>query len=242
MTGAAQKRTVTVEGDTMWHAPIRLDTPSRFRGAGPHRHESGTALDGGTAEGGQTRSRESGLPRTEATQAFGTGFGGSRGSRSPPWGTGNRRAAPRHADGRALRAAAVHYGVSIRGLRVQDDRGKSPLHSHTGLSIGLGGGGASSIDPPCDHRSCRNRNRPSPGSRPGGRQSRRGKGMGGRRPGRGVEKPLRDMRQDQRRVLFWRGGRYLQSGWNSKSRGVIAGGGGRIQGGGGGLRESWRHR
>src|SRR2546425_13177457 len=78
MTGAARKRTVTVEGDTMWHAPIRLDTPSRFRGA-------------------------------------------------------------------------------IRG----------------------------------------------------------------------VEKPLRDMRQDQRRVLFWRGGRYLQSGWNSKSRGVMAGGGGR---------------
>src|SRR3989442_10607141 len=76
MTGAARKRTVTVEGDTMWHAPIRLDTPSRFRGA-------------------------------------------------------------------------------IRG----------------------------------------------------------------------VEKPLRDMRQDQRRVLFWRGGRYLQSGWNSKSRGVMAGGG-----------------
>src|SRR2546425_6734502 len=75
MTGAARKRTVTVEGDTMWHAPIRLDTPSRFRGA-------------------------------------------------------------------------------IRG----------------------------------------------------------------------VEKPLRDMRQDQRRVLFWRGGRYLQSGWNSKSRGVMAGG------------------
>src|SRR3989442_9103152 len=81
MTGAARKRTVTVEGDTMWHAPIRLDTPSRFRGA-------------------------------------------------------------------------------IRG----------------------------------------------------------------------VEKPLRDMRQDQRRVLFWRGGRYLQSGWNSKSRGVMAGGGAKSQG------------
>src|SRR2546425_13174573 len=87
MTGAARKRTVTVEGDTMWHAPIRLDTPSRFRGA-------------------------------------------------------------------------------IRG----------------------------------------------------------------------VEKPLRDMRQDQRRVLFWRGGRYLQSGWNSKSRGVMAGGRARRQRAGG----SWR--
>src|SRR2546425_13113289 len=85
MTGAARKRTVTVEGDTMWHAPIRLDTPSRFRGA-------------------------------------------------------------------------------IRG----------------------------------------------------------------------VEKPLRDMRQDQRRVLFWRGGRYLQSGWNSKSRGVMAGGRAKSPGAGGG--------
>src|SRR2546426_9314310 len=101
------------------------DTWHTRRETGPHRHGSGTAPDGRTAEGGHTRPRESGLPRTEATHAFRNGFECSPRSRSPPWRTGHRRAAPRHADGRALRAAAVHYGVSIRGL----DRKSTRLNS-----------------------------------------------------------------------------------------------------------------
>src|SRR5439155_5286556 len=109
----------------------------------PQRHGSGTAPDGRTAEGGTLAPREaSGLPRTEATHAFRNGFECSPRAPSSPWWSGHRSAAPCHADDRAIRAAAVHFGVSTRGLRVQDDRGKSPLHSYTRLSIGLGGGGA----------------------------------------------------------------------------------------------------